>query len=153
MLDHYQFTLLIVAVGLGALLVSFNTAHQAQIEDLTAQLATLDPEPLGDKEEGNPGTGKAITQRKAELSERLESFTFRQHNSMISVLLLLSFMILLAVRILLWSWQNQHDSPQSRAPVRLLWLDRTLMSVLAVLLLHVCISHLVLDVPHMLANN
>ena len=45
MLDHYQFTLLIVAVGLGALLVSFNTAYQAQIEDLTAQLATLDPAP------------------------------------------------------------------------------------------------------------
>ena len=97
------------------------------IDALTAQLAALEHEPLGDKKEGETGTREAL-------------------------LLLMSFIILLALRILLWSWQQHPDSTQNRAPVRFLWLDRAIVSVVALLLLQICVSHIVADVPCMMAS-
>ncbi len=122
MLENYQFTLVIVAVGLGAYLGSYNGWQMDHIDALTAQLAALEHEPLVDKKEGETGTREAL-------------------------LLLISVIILLALRILLWSWQQHPDSTQNRAPVQFLWLDRAIVSVLALLLLQICVSHIVADVP------
>ncbi len=152
MLENYQFTLLIVAVGLGAYLGSYNAWQMDHIDALTAQLAALEHEPLVDKKEGETGTREALAEQKGKISERLEHFTLRLRHSIMSVLLLMSFIILLALRILLWSWQQHPDSTQNRAPVQFLWLDRAIVSVLVVLLLQICVSHIVADVPCMMAS-
>jgi len=152
MLDNHQFTLLIVAVGLGALLVSFNTVYQKEIEVLTAELEALQGEPSGAAEEGNSEARETLTKQQGDLEQRLESLVICLRHSLISVLLLLFFLILLTLRIFLWSWQTP-PVLQGRIPGGFLWFDRALMSVLAVFLLHFCVSHLVFGVPLFLRIN
>ncbi len=153
MLDQYQFTLLIVAVGLAAYLASLYEWHRDKIDLLTTQVTALEKVPLGDKNGGNNGIREATEEQKEKISERLDHFTLRLQHSAVSVLLLISFVTLLACRIFLWSWQRQPDSTQSRAPMRLLWLDRALISVLVVLLLQICALHLVGDLPSVLSSS
>lgn len=153
MLDDHQFTLLIVAIGLGALLVSFSSVYQKEVDVLTARLEASQGESSGFKEQGNPEANVALTKQKAEISQRLKSLTLSLRQSLVSVLLLLFFFTLLTFRIFLWSWQRQPDVTQSNGPGRFFWFDRALVSVLVLLLLHLCVSHLVLGVPLFFAIN
>jgi hypothetical protein len=147
MLDNYQFTLLIVAVGLGALLVSFSTVYHTEIDVLTAELETSQGKPLDAQEYENPEAGEALTKQRAEIAQRINVLTLSLRHARISVVLLLFFFILLAFRMFLWSWKTPPDEMPTRAPGRFLWFDRALMSVLAVLLLHFGVTHLVFGVP------
>ena len=152
MLDNHQFTLLILAVGLGALLVSFNAAYHNEIDVLTAELEGLHGE-AGQTEGGVPEARGTRTKQIAEIGQRLESVALCLRHSIISALLLLSFTILLAFRIFLWAWQTPSDALQRTTSGRLFWFDRLIVSILVVLLLQVCISHLLLGVPLFLAAN
>jgi uncharacterized membrane protein (DUF106 family) len=147
MLDDHQFTLLIVAVGLGALLVSFSTVYHKEIDVLTAELEVLQGEPSSLNEGENSEAIEAFTKQRTEIAQRLESLALSLRHAMISVVLLLFFLILLALRMFLWAWQAQPDVMPRRVPGRFLWFDRVLVSILVVLLLHLGVSHLVLGVP------
>ena len=147
MLDNHQFTLLIVAVGLGALLVSFSAVYHKEIDVLTAELEISQGEPLGAQEGSNPEASEALTKKRAEIGRRIEALTLNLQQAVISVVLLLFFLILLALRMFLWFLQTPPDEMQSCASSRFLWFDRALMSVLVVLLLHLGDSHLLFGVP------
>lgn len=104
-------------------------------------------ESSGAQEGGNPEASEAFTKQRAEIGQRIESLALSLRHAMLSVVLLLVFLILLALRMFLWSWQILPDVMPSRAPGRFLWFDRALVAVLVVLLLHLGVSHLVLGVP------
>jgi hypothetical protein len=148
MLDSHLFTLLIIGIGLGALLASSNLIYHENIADLKAELEVLLEEPV----EANTEAREALAKQKAEIGQKLESLTLRFRNSIISDFLLLLFIILLALRIFLWSWHTQPDVMQSMAPGRFLRFDKILVSVLVLLLLHLCVSHLLLDLPPILSS-
>ena len=114
MLDNHQFTLLIVAVGLGALLVSFSAVYHKEIDVLTVKLESLQGKPSGAQEGGNPEAKVALTKRSEEIAQRIEALALSLRHSMTSVILILSFLILLAITIFLWSWQTPPDEIQSR---------------------------------------
>jgi len=147
MLDDPQFTLLIVAVGLGALLVSFSSVYQREVDVLTPRLDVSQGESSGFKKQRNPEVNAALIKQKAEISQRLESLTLSLRQSLVSVLLLLFFLTLLIFRIFLWCWKRPSDVRQNSGSGRFFWFDRALVSVLVTLLLHLCVSHLMLGVP------
>jgi len=68
MLDNPQFTLLIVAVGLGALLGFFSSVYQKEVGVLTARLEASKGESSGFKEQGNPEANVALTKQKTEIT-------------------------------------------------------------------------------------
>lgn len=154
MLDNHQFTLLIVAVGLGALLVSFSAVSHNEINVLTAELEASQRVQSGlNKDEGTSQPNVALSKQSAKIAQRLDSLALSLRHSMISVFFLISFLILLALRIFLWSWQSQPDLLNGPAQRRFLLFDRTLISILVVLLIQLCVSHLVLGIPLFLTLN
>jgi hypothetical protein len=120
---------------------------------LTAEFETSQGKPSAAQEGGNLEASEALTKQSAEIAQRIESLALSLWHAMISVVLLLVFLILLALRMFLWSWQTPPDEMQSRAPGRILWFDRALMSVLVVLLLRIGASHPVLGAPLFLVLN
>ena len=75
MLDNHQFTLLIVAVGLGALLVSFSAVYHKEIDALTAELETSQGKPSGVQEKGNPEANVAPTKQSEKNGQRIDALT------------------------------------------------------------------------------
>lgn len=155
MLDQSQFTLLIVSIALAAYLASLNEWHQKKIDVLTSQGTAFNQDTATGRGKATIGTAGAMAKQKDVINQQVEHFTRRFHQTAAGGLLLTFFVILLVVRILLWAWRKTlpvlPPEPHS-GPRRLLWLDRTLLSVLAILLLQLCVFHLLEDLPFMLGS-
>ncbi len=105
MLDNFQFTLLIVVVGLGAYLVSMNQWHGNQIDILSRQVIVHQSAPLIDgheKEKGRVSASREMASKNA-MVEKVTYLKNRERQLAISVFLLISFIALLAIRIFLWA--------------------------------------------------
>ena len=144
---------MIVARGLGALLISFSPVYYKESDVLTAELKGLQGEPLIAQEGGTSEASEGLTKKRAEISRRIEALTLNRQQAVISVVLLLFFLILLALRMCIRSWKAPPQEIPSSAPGRFLWFDRVRMSVLVVLLLHLGISHLLFGVPLFFGRN
>jgi hypothetical protein len=153
MLNNYQFTLLIVAVGLAAYLASLYEWHRDKIDDLSTRVMTLEGELSDDNSVVHSEMKRTMEDEKKRVSEKLVHFKLRMKHALVSALLLILNVALLGVRIFLWSWQRHQIPTQSQASLRFLWLDRAIISILTILLLHLCFLHLVGDIPSMWENH
>ncbi len=152
MLDKYQFTLLIIAVGIAAYLASVQDWHQDKIAILTERLAALDATAQSDIAPLMSGNAKGAAAQKLVARAELEHLSERLSYLAKSVLLLIGFVSLLVVRIVLWSWRTRVSWMVNPEGSRILWLDRAIVLLLAALLLYMSGLHLMHDVPAMFRN-
>jgi len=146
MLDNHQFSLIIISVGLAAYLGSLTGWHHNQIALLTEKLPTLNDHAVEYKKQNSEVSKKEPVAQVAEVTQQLRDLNKRLVQVMLAGGLLVLFMALLAARILCWAWVNPTNLAGRRVTGYFLFLDRAVVTTLAILLLYLTGFHVVHDV-------
>ena len=152
MLDNHQFSLIIISVGLAAYLGSLTGWHLDQIDLLNEQLTTLNGHAVENKQQGGAVSKKEPVAQMEEVTQHLRDLNKRLVQLLLAAWLLVLFMALLAARILCWAWMKRANLAGKRVAGVFLFLDRGVVTTLAVLLLYLTGFHVVHDVSWLLGN-
>ena len=144
MLDNHQFSLIIISVGLAAYLGSLTGWHLDQIDLLNEQLTTLNGHAVENKQQDSEISKKKPVAQMEEVTQQLRDLNKRLVQLLLASWLLVLFMALLAARILCWAWVEPANLAGKRVAGYFLFLDRAVVTTLAILLLYLTGFHVVL---------
>ena len=146
MLDNYQFSLIIISVGLAAYLGSLTGWHLDQIDLLTKKVTTLNGQAVEYKKQDGEISKKKPVAQMEEVTQQLRDLNKRLVQVALASWLLVLFMALLATRILCWAWMKPAYLTEKKVAWCFLTLDRAVVTTLAILLLYLTGFHIVHDV-------
>jgi hypothetical protein len=146
MLDNHQFSLIIISVGLAAYLGSLAGWHLDQIDLLNEQLTTRNGHAVENKQQDDEVSKKEPVAQMEEVTQHLRDLNKRLVQVMLAAWLLVLCMALLAARILCWAWIKPANLAGKRVAGVFLFLDRAVVTTLAILLLYLTGFHVVHDV-------
>ena len=152
MLDNYQFSLIIISVGLAAYLGSLTGWHRDQIDLVTAKVTTLNGHTVEYKKQGGAVSKKEPAAQVEEVTQQLRDLNKRLVQVMLAAGLLVLFAALLAARILCWAWMKLAYLTEKKVAWCFLTLDRAVVTTLAILLLYLTGFHVVHDVSWLLGD-
>lgn len=146
MLDNHQFSLIIISVGLAAYLGSLTGWHRDQIDLLTEKITNLNGQAVEYKKQDGEISKKEPVAQMKEGTQRLRDLKKRLVQVMLAAGLLVLFAALLAARIFCWAWMKPARLAEKRVAGCFLFLDRSVVTTLAILLLYLAGFHVVHDV-------
>jgi len=146
MLDNYQFSLIIISVGLAAYLGSLTGWHLDQIDLLTKKVTTLNGQAVEYKKQDGEISKKKPVAQMEEVTQQLRDLNKRLVQIALASWLELLFVALLAARILYWAWVKPAHLAEKKVAGYFLFLDRAVVTTLAILLLYLTGFHIVHDV-------
>jgi sterol desaturase/sphingolipid hydroxylase (fatty acid hydroxylase superfamily) len=146
MLDNHQFSLIIISVGLAAYLGSLTGWHLDQIDLLTKKVTTLNGHTVEYKKQDGEVSKKEPVAKMEEVTQQVRDLNKRLVQLLLAAWLLVLFMALLAARILCWAWMKPANLVGKRVAGVFLFLDRAVVTTLAILLLYLTGFHIVHDV-------
>ena len=152
MLDNHQFSLIIISVGLAAYLGSLTGWHRDQIDLLTEKVTTLSAHAVENKKQDAEISQKEPVAQIEEVTQQLRDLKKRLVQVMLANGLALLFAALLAARILCWAWVKPANLAGKRVAGVFLFLDRAVVTTLAILLLYLTGFHVVHDVSWLLGD-
>jgi hypothetical protein len=152
MLDNHQFSLIIISVGLAAYLGSLTGWHLNQIDLHTEQLTTLNDHAVENKKQDGEVSKKEPVAQVEKVTQQLRDLNKRLVQVMQAGGLHVLFVALLAARILCWAWVNPANLAGKRVAGRFLFLDRAVVTTLAILILYLTGFHIVHDVSSLIGN-
>ena len=152
MLDNHQFSLIIISVGLAAYLGSLTGWHLNQIDLLTEEVTTLNGHTVEYKKQDSEVSKKEPVTQVEEVTQQLRDLK----KSLVQVMqaggLLVLFVALLTARILCWAWMKPANLAGKRVAGYFLFLDRAVVTTLAILLLYLTGFHIVHDVSSLISD-
>jgi len=119
---------------------------------LTEKITTLNAHAVENKKQDGEVSRKEPVAQMEEVAQQLRDLKKRLVEVMLAAGLLVLFAALLAARILCWAWMKPAHLAEKKVAGCFLFLDRAVVTTLAILLLYLIGFHLVHDVSWLLSH-